>query len=62
MVNRLTLLLDTDEGVLRFGLNGVLMERAVEKIPAGVCFAVSGCHAAFEIVTLIFLSVPNTFM
>eukprot|EP00960_Hanusia_phi_P050834 760452-Hanusia_phi.AAC.4 len=38
VVNRLTLLLDTDEGVLRFGLNGVLMERAVEQIPAGISF------------------------
>ena len=41
------LVLDTDAGTLRFGRNGIMLERVISKIPSGVSFVVSGCNAGY---------------
>jgi hypothetical protein len=48
--DKVTLLLDMDLGILRLGKNGLMLERKIEGIPAGVCFVMSGHNVGFEII------------
>jgi len=42
--------LDTDAGTLRFGRNGIMLERVISNVPPGVSFVVAGCNTAFDVV------------